>query len=168
MPLQKQVIHINPATGLDTKSDPKQAQGSAVLTNAEIIRTGEIRKREGMVNLATTIDGAATQVFKRPVGLATYNDRPVLVADQQTVGAGSPSGGDGSAAAYAETVGTWKALNAHGLAGAEFSVQQRAARSVQASATSAAAGSANRSPAIAYSSDGNYLAVAYQEWTDVE
>lgn len=64
MALQKQMINLPLATGLDTQSDPKLTKGLTKLVNAYVERNGEIRRRPGELSLSKATSFRAGQLVR--------------------------------------------------------------------------------------------------------
>jgi len=78
MVLQKQTIPLVFGFGINSKADPKQLQGSLLhMENATMLRTGEIRKRNGFTTLGLSVLGGAD--ISSALKLMAYNSELCLV-----------------------------------------------------------------------------------------
>lgn len=82
MPLQKQVVSIPLASGVDTKTDSKQQPiGSlTLLENAVYTTVNETNKRPGYNGLAQTVVGSATEISSGR-GITTFKDELLINSD---------------------------------------------------------------------------------------
>jgi hypothetical protein len=88
MPLERQVITMPLAQGVDTKTDAKQVVAGKLLEleNGVFTTLKAIRKRDGNVALGTRVTNGATQVtrIQNGAGLATYGNE-LLLADGESI-----------------------------------------------------------------------------------
>lgn len=76
MALQKQAVNVSFASGVDTKTDPKQVMPGKLLTlqNGTFTSPGKIQKRNGFVELAAVSNANS---------LATFDDEILAISDTQ-------------------------------------------------------------------------------------
>lgn len=84
MPLIKDQIEIPLTAGIDTFSDPKQAQRMGTSENVYVDREGEITRRPGLeaYSSSQTVDDAYRNVSSaivRGYGLLPFRDRPLII-----------------------------------------------------------------------------------------
>jgi len=78
MALNKVNVPVQLGQTIDTKKDPKQMQGALlVMENANVTRTGEIRKRNGFTSLGASVLGGTD--ISSGLKLLNYNDELALL-----------------------------------------------------------------------------------------
>lgn len=84
--LERQVITMPFAQGVDTKTDEKQVAAGKLLEleNGVFTTLKAIRKRDGYVALGASVSGSLTQKVDSGAGLATYGNE-LLLADGQSI-----------------------------------------------------------------------------------
>jgi len=82
MPLQKQLVPLVLAGGIDTKTDPKQVVAGKLLQleNATFVSPKQLKKAPGYVALPTTILGDVTNVIDEGEGLMGYQGELILAS----------------------------------------------------------------------------------------
>ena len=85
MPLQKQLVPIVLAGGVDTKTDPKQVVPGKLLQleNATFVSPKQIKKSPGYVSLPTTILGNVTTEITSGQGLMGYAGEMLLASNNR-------------------------------------------------------------------------------------
>lgn len=82
MPLEKQLIEIPLAQGIDTKTDPKLVQqGTIDLRNADLATTGAVKKRKGYSALTQNLYGPSNGSINAAIACQVAGDTLIAVAE---------------------------------------------------------------------------------------